>query len=444
VTVHRLLPLLTLATLATTACAASTSPSAAATSGRPTIDGIVTVADGDFVASTYADQILAPEAEGHRDVLTTVSVRNGEVTTAELEVSNSVTAAPEVLALSPHGDTAFVTERLGQRGPGAATVAQLPPGDRLTAVDVSDPAAPALQATATVEEFPEAIAVHPEGTGVAVVANTPERAVLQIVPWDGAHFGEPVTHDLADLGITGSAPSPRGGVLATNVQWHPEGGALAVNITSQDRVVFLTVGPDWTVAEWGEPVRTGTDPFVGRFTPDGLHYLTSDWGRDLQAPSLNERLPSSRSRISVIELAVADNPGALHTVISSVDTDRSAEGLAVSPDGRWVATVNMRGTALPEGSRGYDESASVTLLSRDPAAGNLTKVGDYPLTGVLPEGGTFDPSGRWFLATVFEGRPDSPDGSGLQVFSVGPPESPGLTPVQRIPLAHGVHHVTVG
>ena len=209
--------------------------------------------------------------------------------------------------------------------------------------------------------------MHPEGTGVAVVANTPERAVLQIVPSNGARFGEPVTHDLADLGITGSAPSPRGGVLATNVQWHPAGGALAVNITSQDRVVFLTVGPDWTVAEWGASVRTGTDPFVGRFTPDGLHYLTSDWGRDLQAPNLNERLPSSRSRISVIELAVADDPGALHTVISSVDTDRSAEGLAVSPDGRWVATVNMRGTALPEGSRGYDESASVTLLSRDPA-----------------------------------------------------------------------------
>jgi hypothetical protein len=62
---------------------------------------------------------------------------------------------------------------------------------------------------------------------------------------------------------------------------------------------------------------------------------------------------------------------------------------------------------------------------------------------VLPEGGTFDPSGRFFIATVFQGAPDG-DGAGLQVYRVNADNEPGLSPVQRIPLPHGVHHVAVG
>jgi hypothetical protein len=76
--------------------------------------------------------------------------------------------------------------------------------------------------------------------------------------------------------------------------------------------------------------------------------------------------------------------------------------LAVSPDGQWVATVNMRGTALPADSPRFDEHGSVSLF-RLGATGS--------------------------------------DGAGLQVYRVGSEDEPGLTPVQRIPLPHGVHHV---
>lgn len=54
---------------------------------------------------------------------------------------------------------------------------------------------------------------------------------------------------------------------------------------------------------------------------------------------------------------------------------------------------------------------------------------------------TFDPTGQYFLATVFQGRNSEQPGSGLQVYRTGPDETPGSTPVQRIPLPHGVHHV---
>jgi hypothetical protein len=100
----------------------------------------------------------------------------------------------------------------------------------------------------------------------------------------------------------------------------------------------------------------------------------------------------------------------------------------------------MRGTALPADSPMFDEHASVSLFRLDGNTGALTKIGDYRLDGMLPEGGTFDPSGRFFIATAFQGATGS-DGAGLQVYRVGSDDEPGLTPVQRIPLPHGVHHV---
>lgn len=409
-----------------------------------TIDKIVTLSDGDHLASTYVDGILAPAEAGHRDLLTAVRVRNGEISTEHIEVSNSVTAAPEVLALAPDGTTAFVTERLGQRRPGDVTAEQLPPGDRVFAVNISDPGALTIVDTATIATSPEALAVSPDGARVAVVSNTANASVLQLIPWTTAGFGEPGQFDLATVGVTGDSNGPRGGVLATNVQWHPSGRALAVNITSQNRVAFFTVDASTkdgvTVRPWGAPVTTGTDPFVGRFTPDGRYYLTSDWGRNLTTTNVAERLPAGRSKISVIRLGDLDTT-ADHRITATTESDKSAEGLAVSPDGRYIATVNMRGTAIPPGTPGHDDAASVSLLRLDSTGGTLTKIGDYPLDGVLPEGGAFDPTGQYFLATVFQGRGDERPGSGVQVYRMGPDETPGLTPVQRIPLPHGVHHV---
>ena len=403
---------------------------------------MVVLHDGDHAARTYADGVLAPGEAGHRDLLSTVSVTDSEVRTGSVEVSNSVTAAPEVLALTHDGATAFVTERLGRRSPGDSTAAQLPAGVGLYAVDVSDRSAPAMAAEVRIAELPEALAVSPDGSTVAVVSNASEASVLTLVPRDAESFGQPRLFDLAGLGITGSQPGPRGGVSATNVQWHPGGRALAVNINTQNRVAFFEVNADATrVQSWGS-VDTGPDPFVGRFTPDGSHYLTSNWGRNLATTALAERLPSGPSTISVIDVSAPGQPP-LHRVVATADSDRSAEGLAVSPDGTWVATVNMRGTALPEGMPGHDREASVSLLRLDAETGELAKVGDYPLAGVLPEGGAFDPTGGYFVATVFEGRPGA-DGAGLQVYRVGAGDQPGLTPVERIDLPHGAHHVVFG
>lgn len=411
---------------------------------------IVAISDGDFVAQSYATGRLAPRAAGYRDQLTVLGVADGRVVAGSTDVSNSVTAAPEILQLTDDGRTAFVVERLGGRTPQSEKVADLPPGRRLFAVDLTNKTAPRLTDTLEIAAFPEALSVHPNGRRIAVVSNTPQASFVQIVDFANGRFGTAARFDLADLGVTGSAPGPRGGVTATNVHWHPSGRFLAVNVNTQNRVAFLEVvdaGDRPALRPWGNIVEVGRDPFVGRFTPDGRYYLTSNWGRDFAATTIEGRLPRAPSSISVIRLADDATPAATarHAVVGETTTDLSPEGIAVSPDGRLVATVNMRGTALPTGSARFHREATVTLLTFDPASGALTKVADYPFEGVLPEGGTFDLTGDHFLATVFHGHQeaDAGRGAGLEVFRVSKGDRPSLERLGRIPLPHGVHHVDV-
>lgn len=414
--------------------------------GRLSAGRVAAISDGDFVAQSYATGRLSPREAGHRDVLTVLSLREGRVVTGSLPLSNSVTAAPEILRLSPDGRTAFVTERLGERPRQGETVRDLPPGRRLFAVDLAEPVTPRLADTVEVAAFPEGLALSPDGGRVAVVSNTAEGSFVQVVDYAEGRFGPVARFDLGALGIMGTASGPRGGVTATNVQWHPSGRFMAVNINTQDRVAFFEIvgrGAAAVLRPWGAPVAVGADPFVGRFTPDGRHYLTSNWGRNFAAADLEGRIPEARSTISVVRFSAVE--GAPHVVVGQAETGVSAEGIAVSPDGRLVATVNMRGTSfLPDSTR-FQREASVALLMLDPATGALEKLGEYPLAGVLPEGGSFDLTGEHFLATVFQGHEGAgpENGPGLAVFRVVKGERPSLSALGRIPLPHGVHHVDV-
>lgn len=407
---------------------------------------IAVISDGDFVSATYATGRLAPREAGHLDRLTVLTRRDGGFIVGSLPVSNSVTAAPEILQMTRDGRTAFVTERLGERPEGGETVRDLPPGRRLFAIDLSDAEAPKLADTAELEVLPEALAVSPDGRHVAVVSNTGAGSFVQIVAFADGRFGPVARFDLARLGVTGTGPGPRGGVTATNVQWHPSGRVLAVNVNTQDRVAFLAVSKGdggFALRPWGAPVPVGKDPFVGRFTPDGRHYITSNWGRNFAANDLEGRIPDGNSTISVIRVAALDDEAGRHGVVSTAESGPAAEGLAVSPDGRLVATVNMGGSAfLPESPR-FRRDASITLMLLDPESGRITRVAEHRLDGSLPEGGAFDLTGEHFLATVFQGHADADraTGPGLEVFRISPGETPGLHSLGRVPLPHGVHHV---
>jgi DNA-binding beta-propeller fold protein YncE len=408
---------------------------------------IVTIADGDFSAATYSTGELVNTQPPTSDVLTLMRLRGGRVETASTPASNSVTSPPEVLALSPDGRYAFVVERLAQRATGQKLARELAPGQQLATIDLDAAAGPTVVATAQVGPSAESVRMRPDGRMLLITANSAQAASVVLVPFNPqtATLGEPQRFDLASLGVRGAATSaPRGGVTASFADWHPSSTAIAVNINTQNRVAFFRLqGNDAaaTLQPWGDAVDVGPDPFVGRFTPDGQHYITADWGRDFAATRIEDRLPRRASTLTVLRLQDCGR----HERLPGAVSDAGSEGLAVSRDGRLVATVNMRDSAFLPTSPRFGLQASVSLFGFDAATGRLSKWQDVLFEGVLPEGASFDLSGRHLLVTVYEYR-DSPNAQsregGLEVWRIDRRERK-LHHLGRLPMPFGVHHVEV-
>lgn len=400
---------------------------------------VAVISDGDFLASTYADAVLAP-AGRHADTLTVFTIRDGRVTRSAIEASNSVVAAPEILAAAADGRTFYVVDRLGRATAEARRTPDLPLGRTLTVIRVADDDQLSVAATVDVPQASEALALSPDGQWLAIVGNEPTRSVLTMVPLRDGLPGEPVLFEAGSLGLTGSGEGPRAGLLLTNVQWSPDGRTLAVNDTTGNRVAFFRfeAAPSPTVSPWGAPVAAGRDPFVGRFTQDGRHYLTSEWGRNFAASDLNGRVPTTPGTLGITRL----NEDGAHVRTGEIASDNSPEGLAISPDGRLIATINMRSTSFSQDLPRFTREATVSLFAFDPETGTARKLGDTPFEGVLPEGGTFDATGEHLLVTVFQGHEGQRDQAGIAVFRIeGADDAARLVEVGRVATPHGAHHV---
>ena len=399
---------------------------------------LVVIADGDFFASTYADNRLPDADPRYQDTLTIIPLPLGSEI-ASLNVSNSVNAPPEVLALSPDGNTAFVVEYLGQRNSATKTRQDLAPGRCLTMVDLTNPRQPKIRDRLEIAKFPEAIDMDPSGKWLAITTDSGESEVLQLIPVNDSTLGNPINISLEDLNI----PTVEGKLNASYVEWHPNGRYLALNLYLQNRIVFLEfiqdeVSGEVSLKPWGEPVPVDTDPYSGRFTPDGKYYLTANWKRNFEADSLEGRLPTQASTVSVIVLG--DDS---HQVITTVASDRSAEGIAISPDGKLVATANMRDTALPITSPRFTREATVSLFSFDNDSGQLTKAGNFPFKGVLPEGISFDATGEHLIVATFEYLDSDQPTGGLEIWRVNHEPNLSLQYAGRINTPHGSHQVII-
>jgi hypothetical protein len=405
---------------------------------------LVVISDGDFFASSYVDGRIPPIDPRYQDALTIIPLPLGSETVS-LNVSNSVNAPPEVLALAPDGNTAFVIEYLEQRNSETKTREDLPPGRWLTMVDLTNPRQPKIGDRLEIAQFPEAIDVHPSGKWLTITTDSGQSEVLQLIPVNDSTLGKPINISLENLGI----PVAEGELNASYVEWHPNGRYLALNLYRQNRIVFLEFTQDETSGEislkpWGKPVTVDADPFIGRFTADGKYYLTANWKRNFEAGSLEERLPNQTSTVSVIRLGDPSREhNRSHQLISTAASDRSSEGIAISPDGKLVATANMKETALPTSSPRFTREATVSLFSLDANSGKLTKAGDYPFAGVLPEGISFDATGEHLIVATFEYLDSTEPTGGLDVWRVNPEPNLGLQYAGRINVPHGSHQVIV-
>ncbi|MCE2652416.1 MAG: hypothetical protein LW650_02610 [Planctomycetaceae bacterium] len=358
---------------------------------------VAVICDADMGATAFADGVLARPRADATDTLTVVGLPinpdpgPGEQTWktpfAQVPVSNSVIGPPTALAVSPSGNAAFVVESRKPAAPGATTMNDLAPGQLITPIDLSDPFQPKVLPGIDIGVKPTAVDVHPDGDLVAVVTATPGRKLV-IARCDGPRIDP---EGILAWDLLGSPDLAKADPVS--VAWHPSGRYVAVTIASRERWASTR---SWAASR---PTAATSSPT----TCTGAMMLRTTWRAPRPAPSAScgsPMCPRPSRRMA------ARPPWS------------APEGLAISPDGRFVATANLRRSMLPA-SDPRMQAGSVTLLGFNAESGELT-VHDEAAINAMPEGLAFDAAGRHIIVTQFRSfDPRAVDGE-LAFFRVNP------------------------
>ncbi|MEO1403330.1 MAG: beta-propeller fold lactonase family protein [Cyanobacteria bacterium J06635_1] len=406
---------------------------------------IAAISDADMRAYAYIDGQLGEPRGTDQLSLVTLPLPDTPALTGSIEVSNSVINPVYSLVASQDGNTIFVAETKEQREPEDQVISDLDLGTILRAVDVSDPTALRVIAEVEVGIDPQGVSLDTSGTTLALATKDPE-APLTFVTFSNGRFGEPV--QLPMRGFSPVAELPDDGLLPHHVEWHPTADVIAVNANFRGQVQFFRIIRDANggvsdIAPWGNRIVTSKWPMSGKFSRDGLFYVTNDlqWGPDVRGFYVN----APPSQLTVIELApLYQIDEAQHFVVAGVALPRHAESIAFSNDGTLIATSNIGQTWLSPDEPGYSQS-SLSLVQFDPTTGQMTHVSDWLFDGILPEGIAFDASDQYVVAGVFEYETPEPRSGALEFWRVNrDAEAPALEQTDYvIETGPGAHSLIV-
>jgi hypothetical protein len=408
---------------------------------------LVSVSDADMVASAYSDGKLGA-AEG-TDALSIIRLDRlpQKLKAVEIGVSNSVTGPPSSVTVTPDGRYAIVIETRGSLPKGKSNVQlkDLEVGKMITVVDLSDPDNPTvIQKIEGVKGFksPQSVSINSSGTLVAISfrpEDSGRQMPLVIYPFQQGKLLSPIIPLI---------PEWNKGDELTGAEFHPTEDILALLNSSKPELSFVRVvrnDGEVKLVRWGNAVQIDMAPYKVIFTPDGRHALTNAIYAD---GSTGDFAPTGT--VSVIRLTIATNENGIptHQVVSRTNTSVLPEGMAISPDGRWVVTANLERSwpALDDPRQGF--FSSMSLLSLDPTTGFIKHVRDVAMDGILPEAVVFDNSSKYIAVTIFDQYDETWIGGSIDFWRISKDfHDPDRTELVKtnysVPVTRGAHSLVI-
>jgi len=231
---------------------------------------------------------------------------------AELRVPTSVVGPPQSVAISPDRSLALVTGAMKINPADAtATVAD----DVVTAIDLAA-SPPAVLATLHVGRQPSGISINSNGS-LALVANRAEGSV-SILTIAGRRVS---VAGKVDLGAPESGPS--------HVVFTADGKRALVTRNNDSLISLLAVNGS-TVTNEHVDIKAGDKPYGIDVTPSGDLAIVANIGAG-QAGGTDA-------------LTILDLRAAPPRAIEQVTVGMVPEGLAISPNGQYVAVMVMNGS----------------------------------------------------------------------------------------------------
>lgn len=284
---------------------------------------------------------------------------------ARVEVEASVAGPPQAVAITPDGTLAIVSapNRLASDG----TLAW---GRELQVVDLRA-TPPRVSARVPVSHHPQGLAIDRAGrlllaatTGGTLAAFAIERGALR------------------PLGETAVSSGRLAGVAIV-----PDGSAALVALRDEQGVAVVAIDGDRLVP-MPQRIAAGVAPYAIDIAADGRLAVVGNVGlAGLAGP--RERLGADRDSVTLIDLAVRPGRAVQHLTVPAVP-----EGVAISPDGRWIAVQAMDGSHLPAAHPARTPRGRLLLFAV--RGGRAEPVDDLP-GGEAGQGVAFSADGRLLL-----------------------------------------------
>ncbi len=408
---------------------------------------LVSVQDADMVSSAYVNGMLGPREGADTVAVIPLAGDPRDWQAAEVFASNSVAGPPAAVEITPDGRFAFVVETFAPRPDNdeVHSFGDKAIGSTLTVVSLADPTAPEVLQTLTVGQRPISVSVNATGDILAVSYSI-----------EGGSGGE-IPMQLFRIGADGSLSAPVSPVIEgyalgedniMDMDWHPDENVVVWINQFANTMQFARVGDDLSVKPFGNTVDIDRAPYRVLFTPDGNHAVTNAlyWGPDIAGIWIE----APRGQLLTVRMnaEVSDDGTVRHALIDRVMTGVSPEGLAVSPDGRWVATTNLERSYLPYDDPRITWYSSVTLAALDQETGDMTEIGTFNYDGILPEAAVFDNSGNYLAVANYDHFDDRREGSSIDFWRIQTdPLDPGNTQLIKtehsVPVARGAHSMVI-
>ena len=277
----------------------------------------------------------------------------------ELQVPASIVGPPESVAIAPDNSLALVTAatKIDPADP-SRTI----PNNVVTVIDLQAKP-PAAVATLQAGNGASGVSFNPAGT-LALVANRIEGTVSVFTV-----KGQTVTAaGTVDLAAPESGPS--------HVAFTRDGRAALVTRNNDSLISILDVdGQEVSYAK--ADLAAGLKPYSIEVSPEDDVAVVGNTGAGASG---------GVDTVSVIDLGVKPPRAIAHATVGPV-----AEGVAISPDGRYVAVTVMNGSNLPKTSPFYHEAGRLRIFGLSKK--QLTPVADVP-TGRWCQGAAFSRDNR--------------------------------------------------
>jgi DNA-binding beta-propeller fold protein YncE len=305
-----------------------------------------------------------PEGAGP-DTLTVLDAAQFPPTVvATVEVEHSLFGPPQAVAITPDGRLAVVSAPNRYDHAERKVIFD-------TFLQVVDLEAQPPRVVAKVElgSHPQGVAINREGTLLLAATVGGELAVL---PIEGKTVRLADKLRLSDRRLAGVSFTHDGKTALVTLR--DEGGTAVVEVD------------DGKVALGRERVSTGVAPYAVDVSGDGRWAVVGNAGLGGLAGTAG-KLAGDADSFTLIDVSRRPFRAVRHVTVPSIP-----EGVAISPDGRWVAVQAMDGSNLTPDNPGRHERGRVLLFAvRDD--GTVEPAGDLP-GGEAAQGIVFASDGR--------------------------------------------------